>query len=630
MFRTTLQRVGRSARAVLLATLVPGAVLGQSLLAGSAAPSALDPAAPAFQDEDEEFEEDEYDDSDEDEVDLSDRFPGTPKERLSRAYEELFELLGSRGFEVKPRAGQVTADLLEAHHGPAIPMVLREKAGLLDARLVAERERVRSLLPCATDGVRRSTIFEEEDALDSLRRDALALIEIYERNRQKEVDVNRAGVEKAYERYSGLVEHEFDFAKSAEFDAETAWNTLVFLRRGEELLDLVDACLDDRGEVAADRTESDEDTSPTAALYAERGTYFTGAPAGLEDFAYLLLLHAADQPVEVLARTDLLTRRIDVEPTRFERWLLRELRARAVTRFNERAVHSGTDEDAAFTLIINAYRRGLGLELLTVDERLLLASRQHSQHQVDNDYFSHDCPDPRKATPWDRAALEHFTGNVAENLATGRGGYAAKSVFEAWYRSPGHHRNMVGPRHRHLGAARDTGGSMWTLLLGEGDPTWRDWHPDVAPARRAENAKTLDRSAKALAGGKLKDKAWKNDVQPLLTDFVDVLFGPTFVECSEPDDGAWKDSIDAFDRLLAAKLDLLALEETAVMHVIDHAADSEDTGLRRAADGFLRAHVPGLVPELDAIDAREGDWEAVRIAWEDRERVQFQAARSSS
>lgn len=550
---------------------------------------------------------------------------------LAEAYEGLYELLDGRDLEVRPRRGEDTAAQLEARYGPGLTVVLREAGQRLDAELHTLRARARALVPGAADASARERLFAEEDALDALRTDALALIAIYERPQQKTVDKNRKAVEKAYADYAELVEERF--AVLEELAEGEAWTMVERLRRGDAVLELVDEVLDDRDEAELDRLEDEPDTlggESGEALFSEHETYaqasndFDDAPKNLEEFPWLVLLFAADQHVEVLRSTDLMTRRIDIEPTRLERWLLRELRARSVEAFTSAAVHSSTEDEYEFTPILNAYRRGLGLELLTIDERLVMASRQHSQHQVDNGYFAHEAPDPRRRTPWDRARLEDYEGQIAENIAQGR--HDARSVFEAWYRSPGHHRNMVA-RHAELGCAADSSGSIWTLVLGRGDSDWRDWHRDPATPQRAEHGTMVSRAAKSLAKGSMKDKTWKNDVLPVLDVFVDELVAGIVATGSESDDSAWRHAIASWDRIVGARTGIVVLESTGIMQVLDYAADSEDTGLRRAAETFLRTHVPELGTSLDALDAREATWEQVRRDWEDRARVRFKAGR---
>jgi|GEM_PF-5824613 len=595
-----LELLHRSRRALLVAA---------ALAATPFAPSAAAGSAPLFGDE----------------------------EELVAAYEGLYELLDGKGLEVKPRKGENTADLLEARYGVGLTIVLREAGQRLDAELAGLRERARTLVPGSQDAAARARLFADEDELDAMRAEALALIAVYEKPQQKQVDANRRAIEKAYADYADRVDAQFDAWD--ELEEGEAWSIAERLRRGDEVLELVDEVLDDRDEDELERideadtwlVEPAEGEAP--ALYSPRGTYFENVqsfpetPHGLEEFVWLSLLLAADRQVELLSSSDMMTRRIDVEPTRFERWLLRELRARAVEAFTPRAVHSSTEDETEFTPIINAYRRGLGLELLTIDERLVVASRQHSQHQVDNGYFAHDAPDPRKRTPWDRARLEDYEGGIAENIAQGR--HDAKSVFEAWYRSPGHHRNMVA-RHSELGCAADSSGSIWTLMLGVNDRSWRDWHPDTPWSLEEEHGTPIDRASKALAKGSLKEKVWKKDVLPVLPAFVDDLVRGIVANASRSDDGAWRDAIDGWDLFLTARTGLVVLENVAIMEVVDFAADSEDTGLRRSAEAFLRTHVPELADELEALDAGDATWEQVRRGWEDRARVQFKAGRSAS
>jgi len=548
---------------------------------------------------------------------------GDPRSRLVAAYLALHDVLGGRGFEVAPKKGLDVGAALEARYGVGLDAVLLEKAQELDGRLAETGAAVCAWLPLVGDAALRERVLAEEAALDALRAEALGLIEVYERPKQNLVDANRKRVEAAYATYAGLVAEVF--AGVDERTAQEAADVLAFVRRGEAALALVDAVLVERGGIGVERREAPGHDG----VFTATGTFFEATSPYLPDFAYLLLLGESEATVEMLQRIDPIQVRIDIRPTPFERWLLRELRARGVERFNSLAVHTGTANDAAFTPVINDYRRGLGLDLLTVDERLVIAARQHSQEQVDLDYFDHMSPTARKRSPGNRVRLENYDGMAAENLAIGRDGYKAASVFEGWYRSPGHHRNMVGPHHP-VGAATDAAASLWTLLLGSGDTQWRDWHADLAPARRVEFTREAGKLLKLFVVGKLKERVYESELLPLVSESSEPFVAAVLRDGAGSDDGARRHAIEAHARLVASGRLPRVVDCAAVMQILDIAVVSADSAVRRAADEALRALVPGLAPELDALKSDEGSWERVRIAFEDRERVQFKAARPKS
>jgi uncharacterized protein YkwD len=572
-------------------------------------------AEPQRGDEEEEFEEE-----DEPAIVFEDELPeGTPQERLAAAYEALYAALDGRDFAVAPRKGVDTAAALEAQHGVGIDVLLETRAKELDLRLAEIGAQVCAWLPVATDPAVRERVLGEEAELDALRAEALALIEVYEKRQQNQVDANRKRVESAYAKYAELVASVF--AGIDETPGEEAAELLERIRLGERAFALVEGVLVERGGIGIERADAAE----YPAVFTPPGTFFDAVSPHLPDIAYLLLLSESESDVELLKRIDPLQTRIDVRPTPIEEWLVRELRARGVERFNARVVQTATPEDAAFTPIINDYRRGLGLDLLTVDERLLLAARQHSQEQADLDYFDHESPTARRRSPWDRVRLEDYLGGVAENLAQGLGGGNAKGAFEGWYRSPGHHRNMVGPHHQ-LGAATDSGRKIWTLVLGKGDTRWRDWHPDLAPQRRRELAKDGERLAKTFVNGKLKKSALEKEFVPVLREIAPLVVGLALTDGASQDDGARRHAIDAHAKLVELDQLEIAVECALLMQVLDIAVTSEDHGVRKSAEEALRALVPGLAPELDALKDG-GLWETVRVAFEDRERVTFKAGR---
>jgi uncharacterized protein YkwD len=75
-------------------------------------------------------------------------------------------------------------------------------------------------------------------------------------------------------------------------------------------------------------------------------------------------------------------------------------------------------------------------------------------------FFAHESPVEGKRTPGDRAAKAGTSGG-AENIA--RGQRTAKSANQAWWYSPGHHKNMLGG-HARIGLGRKD--DFWTQMFG--------------------------------------------------------------------------------------------------------------------------------------------------------------------
>ena len=139
-----------------------------------------------------------------------------------------------------------------------------------------------------------------------------------------------------------------------------------------------------------------------------------------------------------------------------------------IREYNANAPSVATDEERRFVRILNDYRLMLGLPILERDDRLVLASRKHSQEMLDLDYFAHESPVDENRTPGMRAAKEGFSGGVLENCATARD---AQGAFDGWYNSSGHHRGLITSRSGQLGigqSVRQNGspGMQWTMLAG--------------------------------------------------------------------------------------------------------------------------------------------------------------------
>ncbi len=109
---------------------------------------------------------------------------------------------------------------------------------------------------------------------------------------------------------------------------------------------------------------------------------------------------------------------------------------------------------------LNRIRLRAGLSALRIDLKLVDAGRGHSQDMVEHDFFAHESPVPGKKSPSDRAAKAGTTGG-AENIAFGQ--QTGLKAIEAWWYSPGHHRNMMG-NHSRVGLGRFK--SHWTQMFG--------------------------------------------------------------------------------------------------------------------------------------------------------------------
>ncbi len=117
-------------------------------------------------------------------------------------------------------------------------------------------------------------------------------------------------------------------------------------------------------------------------------------------------------------------------------------------------------EEVAGIIDLNRIRVRAGLNALRVDLKLCDAGRGHSQDMVEHDFFAHESPVPGKKSPSDRAAKAGTSGG-AENIAFGQ--QTGLGAIQAWWYSPGHHRNMMG-NHSRVGLGRFK--SHWTQMFG--------------------------------------------------------------------------------------------------------------------------------------------------------------------
>ena len=160
------------------------------------------------------------------------------------------------------------------------------------------------------------------------------------------------------------------------------------------------------------------------------------------------------------------------EPLNFENYLQGEeelavgmaapmdARTRSVLVANARLAPRLEPEEARAILSLNLIRNLLGLAPLAIDLRLCAAARDHSKDMRTEKFFAHESPLPGKKTPWDRAKLFGTNGS-AENIYHGT--HDGRVANQAWFHSPGHHKNMLG-NHARVGVGRS--GGYFTQMFG--------------------------------------------------------------------------------------------------------------------------------------------------------------------
>lgn len=119
--------------------------------------------------------------------------------------------------------------------------------------------------------------------------------------------------------------------------------------------------------------------------------------------------------------------------------------------------------------LLNDYREMLGLGALVVEPKLSKAADRHCAWMASTGRFDHVEDVQGRRLPEDRCRAEGYGAEVAENLASGC--QDAATAFEGWYRSAGHHRNMVSAMWGQVGTARS--GAYWTQVFGAARSTLR-------------------------------------------------------------------------------------------------------------------------------------------------------------
>lgn len=147
----------------------------------------------------------------------------------------------------------------------------------------------------------------------------------------------------------------------------------------------------------------------------------------------------------------------------WEARILAHLERERVRQRNLR-VSAATEDERRQAEITNDYRYLMGRTPLDIDARLTQAARGHSAEMAALRYFSHDSPTAGLTSPGDRARAAGYEGPVSENIYMGRAD--PQSAHDGWYRSSGHHRNILDPDHRCMGVGQHR--DHWTQNFGVG------------------------------------------------------------------------------------------------------------------------------------------------------------------
>lgn len=98
--------------------------------------------------------------------------------------------------------------------------------------------------------------------------------------------------------------------------------------------------------------------------------------------------------------------------------------------------------------LMNEKRAEAGLKPLTMDNTLLSVARYKSNHMIQNNYFDHTNPDGTNWTNWLKTIGYKYTA-TAENIAYNS--YDPVELFNQWWNSSGHRKNMMNPSYTKVG-----------------------------------------------------------------------------------------------------------------------------------------------------------------------------------
>jgi uncharacterized protein YkwD len=117
-------------------------------------------------------------------------------------------------------------------------------------------------------------------------------------------------------------------------------------------------------------------------------------------------------------------------------------------------ISSATRLEQDVLALINRERSRRGLGGLRVNGLLSAAARSHSWSMASHGYFGHQAQNGAGFARRMKASYPELPGRlwqVAENLMWASPDLSAVQTVEAWLKSPGHRRNLIGPRWRDVG-----------------------------------------------------------------------------------------------------------------------------------------------------------------------------------
>lgn len=122
---------------------------------------------------------------------------------------------------------------------------------------------------------------------------------------------------------------------------------------------------------------------------------------------------------------------------------------------NEDIPSSDISVELEFLKILNRARIEKGLNPLSLNQDLCRAARYHSYDMGSQNYFAHASYDrPNNGSKLIEVCgtftrIRKFAVCYGENIAGGNG--SAEGVYDQWFNSPGHYKNMFAPNNKEIG-----------------------------------------------------------------------------------------------------------------------------------------------------------------------------------
>lgn len=126
-------------------------------------------------------------------------------------------------------------------------------------------------------------------------------------------------------------------------------------------------------------------------------------------------------------------------------------------------VAAATNGEREQVRLTNEYRLMLGRPALRLDARLVASARGHALDMERLGFFDHTSPLAGKASCQERMAAAGYPSPGGENIALGM--TTPRAAHLGWYRSSGHHRNLLSPRYTTMGSG--AAGKHWVQNFGD-------------------------------------------------------------------------------------------------------------------------------------------------------------------